>query len=76
MCEVRAVHGWGPWQWKLWLLRLGDQRPGEQAGGGVDAPLGEQGDFGGLDRDPVKEEVELGTGFYMNLYLHKAGVSP
>lgn len=30
-----------------------------EGGGGVDAPLGEQGDFGGPDRDPVKEEVEL-----------------
>lgn len=28
-------------------------------GGGVDAPLCEQGDFVGPDRDPVKEEVEL-----------------
>lgn len=64
MCAGRAFRGWGLRQWKLWLLRLGDQCPGEQAsaeetgGGGVDAPLGEQGDFVGPDRDPVKE-VEL-----------------
>lgn len=40
-----------------------DQCPREQASaeetGGVDAPLCEQGDFVGPDRDPVKEEVEL-----------------
>lgn len=42
------------------LLRLGDQRGIEETGvAGAEASPGEEGDFAGLDRNPVKEEVDL-----------------